>query len=70
MTDKNDKKQISRRKFIKTAGKAAVVAPAASLIVNAANADELPTFPSGRLRPDPCQTINLHDANCVPLEQV
>jgi len=32
-------KEESRRKFIKTAGKAAVVAPAALLIMNAAEAD-------------------------------
>ena len=32
-------KEKSRRKFIKTAGKAAVVAPAALLIMNAAEAD-------------------------------
>ena len=44
----SSKKEESRRKFIKTAGKAAVVAPAVTVILNAALIPEVAASPSSR----------------------
>ena len=70
MTDKKEldsKKCESRRKFLKTAGKAAIVAPAAGLILNAqsVSAQGIP-IPSGL-----CPPGTIPDGNqCFPNDPV
>jgi len=50
----NTKKEQSRRKFIKTASKAAVVAPAAAIILNAsADPEPAPNGSAGMTQIDP-----------------
>ena len=50
--DKKVKKEVSRRNFLKTAGKAAIVAPATAIILSAALKPAIANVASGLQYPD------------------